>query len=183
MSHPNGKTADQAELRETLLRMVHGVTRDAALRQDLMQEALIHLWLMETRRPGQTKSWYLQSCKFHLQHYLATGRSIDSCKRRDGKFESTLDSETNDGFPEQADSGDSVFTDVSAREIMALLSGQLKPQERAVLNCLADGLGAREIGRELKISHTMVIRYRRRIATLLIKLESTIPYRSASISG
>ena len=173
MAQPNGITSDQPALRESLIRMVHGVTRDAALREDLMQEALVHLWLIETRRPGQTKSWYLQSCRFHLQHYLSSGRSVDSGKRREGKLQMTFDSETGDGFPEQADSENSVLTNVSAHEIMSLLSRHLKPQEKAVLDCLADGLGAREIGRELKISHTMVIRYRRRIAALLTKLEST----------
>jgi DNA-binding CsgD family transcriptional regulator len=108
-----------------------------------------------------------------LQHYLSAGRSVDSAKRREGSLQITFDSETGEGFPEQADSGNSVTTNVSAREIITLLSSHLKPQEKAVLDCLAEGLGAREIGRELKISHTMVIRYRRRIACLLTKLEST----------
>jgi DNA-binding CsgD family transcriptional regulator len=70
---------------------------------------------------------------------------------------------------EQADSGKSVVTWVSEREIMSLLSKHLAPQEKAVLECLADGLGAREIGRELRLSHTMVIRYRRKIAAILIR--------------
>jgi len=40
-----------------------------------------------------------------------------------------------------------------------------------VLDCLADGLGVREIGRRLEMSHTMVIRHRSKIASLLLKLE------------
>jgi len=176
MSHPNGTDSPDIEsqpavLRESLARMVQRVTRDAALRQDLMQEALLHLWVIETKRPGQTLSWYLQSCRFHLQHYLASGKSVDSGKRRDGKLQFAFDSETGEGVPEQSDSGNSVIMSVSARELILLLSRHLKPQEKAVLDCLADGLGAREIGRELKISHTMVIRYRRRIATLLRRLD------------
>jgi len=176
MSHPNGgknpASGDEpASLPEALERLVQKVTRDPALRQDLMQEALVHLWLIETRRPGQTDSWYLQSCRFRLQHYLASGRSVDSGKRREGKVQFAFDSETGEGAPEQSDSGNTVLTSVSAREIIHLLSRHLKPQEKAVLDCLADGLGAREIGRELKISHTMVIRYRRKIASLLTKLE------------
>src|SRR6266446_6417643 len=110
MSPPNAIKSDQPALRESLIRMIHGVTRDAALRQDLMQEALVHLWLIETRRPGQTKSWYLQSCKFHLQHYLASGRSVDSGKRRRGQLELASEAEEWRVFPEQADSGDSVLT-------------------------------------------------------------------------
>jgi DNA-directed RNA polymerase specialized sigma24 family protein len=177
MSHLNGADgggtkSQPAALRESLMQLVNRVTRDAALRQDLMQEALLHLWLIETKRPGQTLSWYLQSCRFHLQHYLASGKSVDSGKRREGKLQFAFDSETGEGVPEQSDSGNSVITSVSARELIFLLSRQLRPQEKAVLDCLADGWGAREIGRKLKISHTMVIRYRRRIATLLKRLES-----------
>jgi RNA polymerase sigma factor (sigma-70 family) len=168
----NGEKTDQPALREALTRLVQKVTRDTALRQDLMQEALVHLWLIETRRPRQTASWYVQSCRFHLQHYLASGRSVDSGKRRESRLPFASDSETGEGIPEQSDSGNSVFTNVSAHEILELLSRHLKPREKAVLDCLADGLGPREIGRELSISHTLVIRYRRRIASLLNNLEA-----------
>src|SRR5689334_13988341 len=68
-------------LRDSLVKMIRKLTPNAALREDLLQEATVHLWLTETRRPGQTRSWYLQSCRFHLQHYLNFGRSIDSAKR------------------------------------------------------------------------------------------------------
>src|SRR5207245_505396 len=51
------------------------------------------------------------------------------------------------------------------------LGEHLAPAERAVLHCLADGLGAREIGRELGISHSMAIKHRRKIAALLMRLE------------
>jgi DNA-directed RNA polymerase specialized sigma24 family protein len=165
-------TPEQRAMRNLLLQMVHRITADGSLRDDLMQEALVHLWLTETRRPGQTRSWYLQSCRFHLQHYLASGRSIDSAKRREGRMVLAQDSEDGEGYPEQGDSGNSVVTSVSARELLALLNKHLQPHERAVLECLADGLGAREIGRELKISHTMVIRHRRKIACLLNRLEA-----------
>src|SRR5438132_877048 len=65
----------------TLRRIADSLASDASERDDLVQEALMHLWLMECRRPGQSISWYLQSCRFHLQHYLARGRSVDSKKR------------------------------------------------------------------------------------------------------
>jgi DNA-directed RNA polymerase specialized sigma24 family protein len=167
-----GTTLEQQAMRQSLAQVIYRMTSDPTLRDDLMQEALVHLWLMETRRPGQTKSWYLHSCKFHLQHYLAAGRSIDSAKRRDGQLLPPEDGDQHLSFPDQADSGDTVFNSVSARELIILLSGQLQPQEKAVLNCLADGLGPREIGRELNMSHTMVIRHRRKIACLLTRLQS-----------
>ena len=66
---------------------------------------------------------------------------------------------------------DSVLSQVIARDIISLLSPHLCPCENAVLDGLADGLGVREIGRRLGISHTMVVRHRSKIASLLLKLE------------
>src|ERR1043166_6888258 len=73
--------AEDASLKESLAHMIARLTPNKALREDLLQEAMIHLWLTETRRPGQTRSWYMQSCRFHLQHYLNSGRRIDSATR------------------------------------------------------------------------------------------------------
>ncbi len=157
--------------RELLRRLAQSISSNPVLWDDLFQEALIHLWITEARRPGQTRSWYLHSCKFHLQHYLASGRSVDSIKRRDGRVDFEADTEYDVGVRGVLDTGDSVLSFVCARELMGLLSRQLLPPEKAVLECLADGLGPREIGRRLNISHTMVIKHRCKIASLLIRLE------------
>jgi len=158
---------DEPTSRELLRGLVQNITSNPGLWDDLFQEALIHLWIIETRRPGQTKSWYLHSCKFHLLHYLASGRSIDAIKRRDGQIDFEADSD----YDVEAGTGDSVLSSVCARELIALLSRQLLPPEKAVLECLADGLGPREIGRRLNISHTMVIKHRCKIASLVTRLE------------
>jgi len=151
--------------------MTGTITTNFALRQDLLQEGLIHLWLTETRRPGQTISWYLQSSKFHLLHYLGSGRSVDSTKRGRGHARLEQDSEEPEELPELVDPGDSLLSQVIARDIISLLSPHLSPSENAVLDGLADGLGVREIGRRLEMSHTMVTRHRSKIASLLLKLE------------
>ncbi len=161
---------DELSTRDSLVRMVRRMTANLALREDLLQEALIHLWLTEARRPSQTRSWYLQSCKYHLLHYLASGRSIDSGKRRAGQLQLPNEFDEWDAS-EESESENSVFTWVSARDIISLLAPQLLPHEKAVLHCFADGLGPREIGRKLKMSHTMVIKHRRKIASLFKRLE------------
>src|SRR6266404_3881820 len=120
---------DELSTRESLVRMVRRMTANLALREDLLQEALIHLWLTETRRPGQTKSWYLQSCKYHLLHYLASGRSVDSGKRRAGQLEFDPDEDDRDGFSQEVEGENSVFAWVSARDIISLLSRRLSSQE------------------------------------------------------
>src|SRR6266404_123148 len=163
---------DEPSVKDALLRMTGSITPNFAFRQDLLQEAWIHLWLTETRRPGQTKSWYLQSAKFHLLHYLTSGRSVDSRKRWRGVSHFESDCEQSEEFPELVDPGDSVLSQVGARDIISLLSPHLCPCENAVLDGLADGLRLREIARKLKISHTMVVRHRSKIASLLLKLEA-----------
>lgn len=135
-----------------------------------MQEALIHLWLLEEQRPGQTHSWYLQGCKFHLQHYLTAGRSIDSGKRRAGRVSLPEIAEDQCDLFGQAETEGSIVGLIHAREIIFLLSQRLTPQEKSILNCLADGLGAREIAVRLKVTHPTIIKYRRKIAKLALKL-------------
>ena len=164
-------SAEDPSMWELLEQVVQSTTSNPALRDDLLQEALVHAWLIEVRRPGQTRSWYLQSCKFHLRHYLDSGRSIDSPKRGADRLPPAGDLDDHEEILDQIDSGDSVFACVSARDLISLLSRYLLPPETAVLECLADGLGAREIGRKLKVSHTLVIQQRRKIASLLVRLE------------
>ena len=94
---------DESTTKESLLRMIRRITPNTALREDLLPEALIHLWLTEARRPGQTKSWYLQSCKYHLLHYLASGRSVDSGKRRASQLQGVADFEMEPAFPDQSE--------------------------------------------------------------------------------
>ncbi len=162
---------DQLTIRDSLVRMVRSMSSNVALREDLLQEALIHLWLSEANRPGQTRSWYLQSCKYHLLHYLASGRSIDSAKRRGGQLVIGDGTETeHQQLIDEGDTGNSVLNHVSARDIISQLSPRLQPREKDVLDCFADGLGPREIGRKLKMSHTMVIKHRRKIATLFSRM-------------
>jgi DNA-directed RNA polymerase specialized sigma24 family protein len=164
---------DEPKTKELVGRLVQKMTSNPTLWDDLHQEALIHLWLTEAHRPGQTRSWYLQSCKFHLLHYLASGRSVDSIKRRDGQMPYETQLEDQSERPDLADPGACVLSFVSARELVSMLSLRLLPTERAVLGCLADGLGPREIGRRLKISHTMVLKHRSKIASLLDNLENS----------
>src|SRR2546429_3909296 len=126
---------NELSTRDSLVRMVRRLTANRTLREDLLQEALVHLWVTEIARAGQTRSWYLQSCKYHLLHYLAAGRSVDSSKRRAGQWQSADETEEPNGFIDEADSGNSVFASVSARDIISLLSPQLAHQERSVLAC------------------------------------------------
>ena len=160
---------DDTRTRELISRIVYRLSSDPVVRDDLMQEALVHLWLLEERRPGQRQSWYLQSCKFHLQNIQALGRSVDSPKRKAGKIVYS-DNEGEEFIGANTDRQDAMFDQVSARDIFALLCGRLTPFEQAILNHLSEGLGAREIATRMDVTHPTVIKYRRKIAELAIRL-------------
>jgi len=160
---------DDPHTHELLSRIVFRLSADAVLREDLMQEALVHLWLLEERRPGQSQSWYLQNCKFHLQNFISAGRSVDSPKRKRGKVSLSGGDDKIEELVSNADDN-AMFAQVSARDIVALLSCRLTPFERSVLDYLAEGLRAREIALKLRVTHPTIIKYRRRIAAQAIRL-------------
>ena len=78
----SGMMVEDERIEYLLERLVGSISREPALRDDLLQEARLHLWRMEIQNPGRSTSWYLQSCRFRIQHYLAAGKSVDSVKRR-----------------------------------------------------------------------------------------------------
>src|SRR5579862_1673853 len=165
---------DEERTRELLCRIVCRLTTDTALREDLIQEAMVHLWLLEERRPGQSRSWYLQNCKFHLQNYISAGKSVDSLKRKRGRVSFSSDCDEIGEFVNGNGNGTeldaAVFAQLNAQDIISLLSPRLTTFERSVLLHLSDGLPAREIAGRLKVSHPTVIKYRRNIAALAIRL-------------
>jgi len=162
-----------------LRRIVARLVRNGAAHDDLVQEALVHLWLAEHHQPGQSRSWYLQGCVFHLKNFLRKGRSIDSIKRRrenpgslDECDESppTLEAGSPVELRDEPDPHTDVLSAVALREVLQLLAHDLDPRGKAILSCLADGLSAREIASKLKLSHTAVIKRRRGIAARACKL-------------
>jgi RNA polymerase sigma factor (sigma-70 family) len=166
---------DDLETLEQLGRIVIRLTSNPALRDDLMQEALIHLWQIQEQHPGQKNNWYLRNCRFHLLHYLALGRSVDSPKRRGSQVHPSQEDEEQDDWLDRFQGSDSVLQDVSARDILSALSKVLSRREMSVLQWLAEGQGTREIAKRLGISHPMVIKLRRKIAVLAKKLSLVPP--------
>src|ERR1043166_3183645 len=122
---------DDQSVKELLSRMVRKITTSAVLREDLLQEALVHLWLTENQRPGQTRSWYIQSCRFHLQHYLASGRSVDAAKRRTSESHFSFEEDGEHALSDHFEGGDLLLAQIGAREIISLLSSKLKPRAQA----------------------------------------------------
>src|SRR5919198_4337384 len=159
------RLCEQRETHATLLRVVATVASDRCIREDLLQEALIHLWQLKDRHPGQRPSWYFKSCQLHLLNLLRKGRSIDSLKHRKNRIRpsdpAVEDSSESGGLTELVDHSDSeepVFEEGCARDILTSLYQWLDPPDRLILDCLADGLSAREIAAHLQLSHTAVVK-------------------------
>jgi len=162
---------EETEARRLLGRIIAGVNKDANWQEDLMQEAMIHLWRLEEKRPEQTLSWYMQNCRFHLRDYIDVGRSIDSWKRRQhlvpfctGVEEEAAQSEVDAGFE------NSMISEISAREAVSLLLKRLTTTEREVLTCLIEGLDAQEVANKLRISRKTVAKRRDGIAKAALRL-------------
>ncbi|MEO8429579.1 MAG: hypothetical protein ABI651_21000 [Verrucomicrobiota bacterium] len=145
-------------------RLVSRAAANVSLHEDLMQEALVHLWQQEQRHPGQSQSWYLQSCRYHLQNYLQRGRSVDSAKHRAVCRLSSGDSRIEEGDDETPDGRTCVFAEVSAADMRAQLTKWLTPLERRILALLIQGFSLRETALRLLLSHTAVAKHRRRMA-------------------
>jgi RNA polymerase sigma factor (sigma-70 family) len=164
---------EQRRTRGLLRGMVRRLTTERGLEEDLIQEAIIHLWLREKQHPGQRESWYIQSCRLYLQNHLRKGRSVDGGKHRHTAILPIMDAAWEDSDPSV---DDSLLSLICARDLAAEISKWLTPQEKQILSLAHDGLSLREIGGRLNLSHTSVIRRRRNIAALASRLRVYVPH-------
>ena len=156
--------------RSSLDGIIGGLTPDLSLRADLQQEAMVHLWRLEQQIPGQTVSWYLKSCQFHVQHVLASGKSVDAHKRRSSQMQAADWPGEQPPSESPCQSGEAVLDEVSAREMTSLLMGRLGPRQREILRKFAEGYTTIEISLQLGLSHQAISKHRRSIATMAKKL-------------
>lgn len=161
---------DAPETRRSLERMVACLTSQRLWQEDLVQEAVIHLWQEEQRHPHQSQAWYLRSCWFHVRNRMRKGRSVDSPRRRNGHVVSLDDLDESSDALRDATTNGSVLESVVLRDLLSALSEGLTSLEREILACVLNGLSTRETARRLHLSHTCVATKRRQIAARLIKL-------------
>ena len=168
-------------VRARLAKLVRALNSDPNLQDDLEQEASLHLWLQQQRSPGHTLSWYVQSCRFHIQDFLRSGKSMDSIKRRAKSAQ--IAHHSPEGTEDIATEHDVLRTphdplsSICARDIFQQLSTRIAPIQKAVFIHLIYGHSVREIARELEISHQAITYHRRKIVAAAIGLgiSSQIP--------
>ena len=166
---------DQGHIRELLASVIQRVTINRLAQEDLMQEALIHLWRQELQHPGQSQSWYIQNCRFFLLNLLTKDRSLDSFKRWQARCLLDPQLELNDDSADVLGSDETLFASVCAHDILDLLLRRIKPLDQLILRYLADGFTTYEIAQRLDISHQAVSKHRRSIAALANQLGISLP--------
>jgi DNA-directed RNA polymerase specialized sigma24 family protein len=161
---------EDPQMQCALRKLVSALSLDPVMRDDLMQEGLIRLWQVECAHPGQTRSWYLQNCRFCVQHCLAQGRSIDSPKRSSDSNRVPINVPDDESSLAELHIESDPVESASFRDLRSALSRQLNSRERVVLDGLATGFRLRDIAAEFNISYPTALKYRRRIAALVSKL-------------
>ena len=161
---------DDPIVNAALRRMVIRMEENWHTREDLLQKALVYLWLREQQCPGQKRNWYLLAVRNYLHHCRHSGRSLDSPKRRGAQAISPDRCGESNRLPDASESDEGIMSEVNAHDIFSLLIARLKPKDQIILRKLADGFGVCDIAEKVHDSHVFVIRQRRQIAELAMKL-------------
>jgi RNA polymerase sigma factor (sigma-70 family) len=154
---------DEPEILHLANGIVHGITHDTAVQEDLIQEALLHLWQDELRYPGHTRSWYLQHCRFQLIDYLRAGHSVDALKHRASGCALSADPDDFEPHAEYLASLDDVAATASADDFFDELTRRLGPRGIAIVHDLVSEYSVPEIARELGVTEQAVRKHRRAI--------------------
>ena len=130
--------------------------------EDLFQEMCLYLWQHygQGLPIGINEAYVIKGCEFHIQNFLRKGRpkamlsSLDELISPDGL---TLGDILED---KKEDFRSNIEEKLTIDEIIAL---GLSEKEKSVLSYLLKGNTAREIARELEVSHVMVLKYKKSI--------------------
>ena len=118
----------------------------------------MHFWRKESGKPGQTLSYYLDSCKFCLLDYRRRGRSLDSPTRSHLRAALPEESDTEESFPAELVSRETSSDLAGERDLLQVLAQHLDEMNRRILLLAANRAGVREISRELHLSHPAVVK-------------------------
>ncbi len=130
--------------------------------EDLYQEMCIHLWkkFKDGVPAGINEAYIVRGCEFHILNYLRKEREKIRILSLDQPINENGDTLKN-VLSNRAESLDrSVDTKITIEHIR---NNGLTKREKEVFSLLLEGYTVRETGKELGISHVMVIKYKQRI--------------------
>lgn len=130
--------------------------------EDLYQEMCIHLWsnFADGLSGGVNTSYIVKSCEFYILNYLRKARE----KARIVSLEEPINEDGDtlkDILPDRKEPLDK-FIDKDLT-IEAIRNNCLSRREKEIFSLLLKGLTVREAGKELGVSHVMVVKVKNRI--------------------
>jgi len=169
---PSGLTPlDDPSVRSSIAGIAGALTHDPHLREDLIQQAFLHFLIQEQLRPGQTRSWYLQSCRYFLQNYILGGRSLDALKPCGRAVEIIVTTdEEEEAEPEVFAVQEVARSLAAASDILQVLGPRLNATQRSVLQCRFQGLSVQETADSLGVSHQAVTSAQRVILKIALRI-------------
>ena len=170
--------ANDASFRKKVARMARRICEKEPWYEESVQEALKHLCVREGERPGQTRMWYLTSCRYHLQHYLRHKRRVESHECCDAAFlfddgDDSLDAPSRAIRDVPCD--DTLRSAVCARDTLDYLLSHLTAPAQATLLGFADGQSVEEIALEHNLSHQAISKHRKQIVAAVARLGTEVP--------
>jgi RNA polymerase sigma factor (sigma-70 family) len=158
---------------KTAFELVDRVLREVGapfdLREELAQEALLYLWQQESLCPGQTATWYLKGCKFHLLDYLRRGRSVDAFKRRHKACELSGEDDGDHRACNHPIEEEAARSSATASDMRAVLERRLSRRQQEILALLEQGYGPVKVAGILGISQPAVSKERPRIVSVAVR--------------
>jgi len=148
--------AEYESLLQALSVLVHNLQVAPGRTDELIQVALIHFWEKLVEHPGQRRRWYLQSCRFYLQHRIRHDRT----DRAFGQAQQVSDQEMENALGVD----NSLFSTVAFRDTRRVLLAALHGRARFVFRYLALGLKVGDIAERLHCTHQNVTYYLSEIA-------------------
>jgi len=132
--------------------------------EDLLQEALIHLWQDYNygKLEDKTDSYILQGCYFYLKNHIR--------KAADKAILLSMYSPAGEDCPAELEdvlllkNPGALFIDVNNKVLIEeILNDGLTSREKKVFSYLLEGYTVREIAKELGVSHVSVVKSSKRI--------------------
>jgi len=127
---------------------------------DLLQEALLHLWLdfQKGKLKDKTDSYILQGCYFHLKNYMRVNVEKVSLVRLSGLANDQGEEVDLDSIL-PLESGEPLFENLHCKMLVEqIMNNGLTLREKEVFALSLEGLTTREIGARIGVSHVMVVK-------------------------
>lgn len=149
-------------IRSKLIYLVKKIKRDNGYfdENDLLQEIYTYLWIewSSGNLKEKNESYILKGCYFHLKNFLRKNKSL--------KFISLEEMmENNSSFDIPNNNQNSYLIELEK------IYNILNEREKKVINFIMDGYTIREIGKNLGISHVMVLKIIKKIRSKIIDLK------------